>query len=175
MGLLLIFCSSVQSYSYGDTWMGYQLEQNVKAAGLRIGPFRIRTLLYLGDAGYDSNVYRTPSNPIKDYSITAGPRFYVYLPIKKKIVFSIYESPQYVYYAKTKGERTWNNYFNRQVHFILNKFFVTLGKGYSVAREIWNTEIDIRPQRKEDSYEGSILWQVTKKTSLLAKYSAGEV
>lgn len=146
--------------------MGYQLEQSVKAAGLKLGPFRIRTVLYLTNAGYDSNVYRTPSNPIKDYSITAGPGFYIYLPLKKKIIFSIFESPQYVYFVETKRERTWNNYFNGQVNFVFNRFLLTFGKGYSVAREIWNTEIDIRPQRKEDSFYGSVLWQKSKKISL---------
>ena len=81
-------------------------------------------------------------------------------------MISIYESPQYVYFLKAERERTWNNYFNGQVNFVLNRFFVVLGKGYSRAREIWNTEIDIRPQRKEASSQGSLLWQISKKTSL---------
>lgn len=137
--------------------MAYDLEQQVKAAGLKFGPFKIRTALYLTNAGYDSNFYRTPNNPVTDLSIIGGLGFFIYLPIKKKIVISIYESPQYVYFAETKRERTWNNYFNGQVNFVLNRFFSTLGKGYSVAREIWNTELDIRPQRKKDSSQGSLL------------------
>jgi len=169
---ILVMCCSLAPYSYGwgKTWMGYQLEQSVKEAGLKLGPLRIRTMLYLTNAGYDSNVYRTPSNPIKDYSITAGPGFYIYLPLKKKIIFLIYESPQYVYFAETKRERTWNNYFNGQMNFVFNRFLLTFGKGYSVAREIWNTEIDIRPQRKEDSYQGSVFWQKSKKVSLFFRY-----
>ena len=150
----------------GKTWMGNNLEQQIKAARLNLGPFRIRTDFYLTDAGYDSNVYRTSTNPIRDFSITLGPGFYVYLPIEKKIVISIYESPRYVYFVETKRERTWNNYFSGQVHFVLNRIFITLGKGYSVARQIWSTEIDARPQRKDDSSQGSLLWQISKKTSL---------
>ncbi|MBW1935570.1 MAG: outer membrane beta-barrel protein, partial [Deltaproteobacteria bacterium] len=82
----------------------------------------------------------------------------------------IYDSPQYVYFKETKKERTWNNYFNGQVHFVFTRIFISLGKGYSAARERWNTEIDIRPQRKEDSYSGSFLWQATKRTSLYLQY-----
>jgi len=160
-----------KAYGWGKTWLGYDLEQQIKAAGLSLGPFRIRTVLYLANAGYDSNVYRTPNNPIKDFSFTIGPEFYVNLPIKKKIVISIYESPQYIYFTKTEGERTWNNYLSGQVHFILNRFFITLGKGYSVAQEIWNTEIDIRPRRKEYSSQGSLLWQISRKTSLFIRFS----
>ncbi len=150
--------------------MGYDLEQQVKAAGLALGPFRIRTVFYLTDAGYDSNVYRAPVNPIKDFSITAGPGFNVYLPIKEKIVISIYESPQYVYFMKTESERTWNNFFNGQLNFIINRFFLAIGKGYSVAREIWNTEINTRPQRKEDSSQANLQWQLTKRSSLLFRF-----
>jgi hypothetical protein len=168
--LIMFLCVAKQSYGWGKTRMGYDLEQQVMAAGLDLGPFRIHTVLYLADAGYDSNVYRTPDNPIKDYSITFGPGFYVYLPIKGKVVISVYESPQYVYFMKTERERTWNNFFNGQVSFILNRFFISLGKSYSVAREIWNTEIDIRPQRKEDSWQGSLQWQLTKKSSLLSQF-----
>lgn len=151
--------------------MGKELDQKVSAAKLSLGPFRIKTAFYLNNAGYDSNVYRTPANPIKDFSITTGPGFNIYLPIRKMIVLSIYESPQYVYFAETRRERTWNNYFNGQVHFVFQRFFLTFGKGYSVAREIWNTEIDIRPQRKEDSFEGSVLSQFSKRTSLFFRYS----
>jgi hypothetical protein len=153
------------------TWMGNNLEQQINAAGLKFGPFKIRTVLNLTNAGYNSNVYRTPINPIEDFALTIGPGFYVYLPIKKKIVISIYESPQYVYFMETERQRGWNNYFNGQVHFILNRFFITLGKGYVVARETWNTEIDVQPLRKEDSYHGSLLWQISKKTSLFFRFS----
>jgi hypothetical protein len=167
---IMLLGVATESTGWGKTLMGYDLEQQIKAAGVKLGPFRIRNVLYLTDAGYDSNVYRTPNNPIKDFSISAGPGFYLYLPIKQKIIISIYESPQYVYFVKTKRERTWNNYFNGQVNIVLNRFFIALGKGYSVAREIWNTEIDIRPQRTEDSSQGSLQWQITKKTSLLFRF-----
>jgi len=157
-------------HGWGMTWMGYDLEQQVNGARLNLGPFRIKTVFYFTNVGYDSNVYRTPNNPIQDFSITVGPGFYVYLPLKKKIVISIYESPQYVYFAETERERTWNNYFNGQVNFVLNRFFIVLGKKYSISREIWNTELDIRPQRKEDSSQGSLLWQISKRSSLFFRF-----
>jgi len=167
---MLIFISVHKSYGWGKTWMGSELERLVREAWLTVGPFRINTVLLLRNAGYDSNLYRKSYDPVKDYTITVGPGFYVYLPIKKKIIFSIYESPQYVYFKETKKERSWNNYFKGQVNFVFTRIFFSLGKGYSAARERWNTEIDIRPQRKENSYLGSFLWQVTKRTSFYIQY-----
>jgi hypothetical protein len=168
------------SYGYGKTWLGRDLEWQIKNAGLNLGPFRVRTVFMLSNAGYDSNVYYGATNePVKDLTFTAGPAFYIYLPIKKKIIFSIYESPQYIYFKETERERTWNNYLNGQVHFVFNRFVATFGIGRSEAKERWNTEIDIRVLRKEESLQGSFLWQIAKKTSLnlsyrMARYDYGE-
>jgi len=142
----------------------------MRSTGWNLGPLKIQTRLFLNDAGYDSNIYYGSANQIKDYTFTVGPGFNIFLPLKKKIVLQIYESPQYAYYLETRKERTWNNYFNGQVHFVLNRFFVSVGQGYSTARQRWNTEIDIKLRRKEDSLQGSVLWQATKKTSFSLRY-----
>ena len=147
-----------------STWRGDTLLRQLELAPWRIGPFRIQPQIVLSDIGYDSNIYYTPNAP-GDYTLTAGPALTTYLSLKKKIVFELYESPRYVYYFQTARERSWNNYFTGNVHFLLNKFFITLGYTNSNARERWNYEIDIRPRRKENGYNGDILWQPSRKTS----------
>jgi Putative beta-barrel porin 2 len=169
--MIMLLCVAKDSYGWGKTRLGINLEQQVNAAGLKFGPFKIRAALFLPYAGYDSNVYQAPINPIEDFSITVGPGFDVYLPIKNMIVFSIFESPQYVYYRETKQLQGWNNFFNGQVHFVLNRFFITLGKGYIIARERWSTELNAQPLRKENSSQGSLYWQLSKKTSLFFRFS----
>jgi hypothetical protein len=159
----------------GKTWMGISLDQQVQEAKLNLGPLKLKPVFYLSDAGYDSNIYRANANPIKDYSATIGPGFNIYFPIKNRLVISAYESPQYLYFAETKGERAWNNYFHGQIHLIFQRFFLTLGKAYSSAREIWNTEIDSRPRRKEDSLEGSALCQFSQKTSVSIGYQRAKI
>jgi len=151
--------------TYGKTWKGAELEWLVKQAGFKLGPFRVKTVFILNDAGYDTNVYRMSDHPVKDYSFTAGPALTFYLPIKKKVVFTIYESPRYVYFFETKRERTWNNSFIGRIQFALNRVFLSAEAGFAVAREIWSTEIDIRPQRRTAAASASILWQPSKKTS----------
>jgi hypothetical protein len=160
----LSFFSSLL-FGYGKTWKGYELEWLVNQAGTRIGPFHINAGFSLGDAGYDSNVYRMPDASVKDYSFTGGPALTLYLPINKKIILTVYESPQYVYFLETKRERTWNNTLNGRIQFALNRFFVSAEAGVTVAREIWSSEIDIRPRLKSASALGLVLWQPTQKTS----------
>lgn len=155
---------------YGDTIMQKKLQSMWQDARINIGPFRMKMTLFLNDAGYDSNVYRTYYDPIEDWTFTTGPAFSVYLPLKKRILFLFHESPQYVYFRETKHERTWNHYFNGEVHFYINRFLFSFGKGYSDARQRWNTEIDIRPRLKTDSLMGAVLWQISKKTSFSLRY-----
>lgn len=167
-------------YGYGKTWLGRDLELQVKNAGFSLGPFRTRVQFVLSNAGYDSNVYYGATDePVKDLTFTAGPAFNIYLPIKKKVIFSIYESPQYVYFRETQRERTWNNYFQGEVYFIFNRFVASAGIGRSEAKQRWNTETDIPIFRTEESVQGSVLWQPAKKSSFnfsyrMARYDYGE-
>jgi len=163
--LVLLTLVSPLSFGYGKTWMGANLEWLVRQAGFKLGPLRAKTVFVLNDAGYDSNVYRVHDHPVNDYSFTAGPAFTFYLPIKKKIVFTIYESPRYVYFFESKQERTWNNSLLGRIQFALNRVFISAEAGFAVAREIWTAEIDIRPQRRAAAASAFVLWQPSKKTS----------
>lgn len=147
------------------TWKGLELRRRIEAAPWKIGPFRLQPAVMIRNAGYDSNVYYRPE-PVADYWLTAGPAFDAYVKLGKKIVVHAFESPQYVYFFETEKERTWNNYFGADASLLLRRFFVTAGGAMNDARERWSSEVDYRPRRKEEARFGSLLWQVTRKTSL---------
>jgi len=152
---------------WGKTWMGLALRQAVESAKWKIGPFSIAPAFYLMDAGYDTNLYYgRGGTPIKDYTVTAGPGFTVYWPLNKKLVLQVVESPRYVYYHDTKNERAWNNFLNARINLAFNRIFMMAGWGFTSARQRLSTEIEIRPRRKERIYEGAILWQASKRTSV---------
>jgi len=156
--------------SFAETWKGQELDRKWHAAAWHFGPFRIQPSLVISNAGMDSNVFYSPAEPIKDFTITAGPAATLYVPIHRKFVLSAYGSPQYVWYSKTDRERTWNYYFNGAAQLSLKNVFFSLEGTYSDARERWNTEIDIRPRRKEEGYGGSVLLKAAWKTSFLLGY-----
>jgi hypothetical protein len=161
----LIFLFIFPSPAAATTWKADELLRQFQLAPWKIGPFRIQPSIVLSDFGYDSNIYST-NNPIKDYTLTAGPAFNAYLAIKKKGILTVSESPRYGYFFETARERSWNNYLRGDVSFLFNKFFISFGANLNNARERWNYEIDIRPRRKAQGFQGSLLWQPTKKTSL---------
>ena len=155
---------------FAETWKGLELKRKMADAAWKFGPFHIQPSLVVSNAGVDSNVLYSPTNPIKDFTITAGPAATVYIPIVSRFVLSLYGSPQYVWYSKTARERSWNYYLNASAQLSLRNVFFSLDGVYSDARERWNTETDIRPRRKEEGFGGSVLVKAAWKTSFSLAY-----
>jgi len=162
---LAIFAAGAVAAS-AETWKGLDLQKRIADAPWRFGPFKIQPSLVISNAGVDSNVFYSPSDPVKDYTVTAGPAATVYLPIHRRFVLSVQGSPQYVWYSKTEQERTWNYYLGGAAQLSLKNVFLSLEGSYSDARERWNTEIDIRPRRKEEGFGGSLLVNLAHRTSV---------
>jgi hypothetical protein len=158
------------SLSRAETWKGKELEDLWRKTPWHVGPFRIQPAIVISNAGVDSNLYYSPSNPVKDFTVTAGPEAIIYLPVHRTLILSASASPQYVYYVKTAQERTWNYYLTGSAALNLRHVFLSFDWRYSDAREHWNYEIDIRPRRKEKGLGGSFLIQTSHRTSLEVDY-----
>ncbi|MCJ7486828.1 MAG: outer membrane beta-barrel protein, partial [Candidatus Aminicenantes bacterium] len=146
----------------------------------RLGAFRVNAAFSLSNVGYDSDVfYGYFAEPVPDYTFSAGVPIQVLLPLSKKVVLDIFDSPQYVFYLDTKNERAWNNIFRGQVHFAFDRVYVQLGGGLSNVRYRLSPELNVNVRQKQDRLDGLILWQASKRASLAfvygsAKYDFGE-
>ncbi len=163
--ILLLGFFLILAYSLSMPQTMEEKLREMENARWKLGPLRITPVIYVTNVGYDSNVYGTPWNPVEDYTFTAGPGFFFYLPIKKRHLFNGFFSPQYVYFYQEKKERTWNKYGSANFYMVLRRFLINVGKNYSDARERWNTEIDIRPRRKEDTSLVSVALLTKRKLS----------
>ena len=167
-------------FGQGNTWVGANLAQMVEGARWRLGAFRVNAAFSLSNVGYDSDVlYGYTAEPIPDFTLAAGTMVQVLLPLSKKVVLDIFDSPQYVFYLDTKNERAWNNTFRGRVHFAFDRVYVQLGGGLSDVRYRLSPELNINVRQKQDSLDGLVLWQVSKRASLAfvygsAKYDLGE-
>jgi hypothetical protein len=170
-----------------QTWRGDELRRLMDEAPWHFGPFLIQPAFVIANAGVDSNIYYTVSNPVKDFTLTAGPAATLYMPIHRRLarpggptsrpvsqpsqfVLTLYGSPQYVWYSKTERERTWNYYFRGAAQLDLKNAFFSVEGLYSDARERYSTEIDYRPRRKELGYGASSLLRLAYKTSFALGY-----
>ena len=168
IGVMILFCQSTEIF--GNTLMREKLRSIWQDTWIKAGPLRINAVLFLNNVGYDSNVYRTTIDPINDFTLTAGPGLTVYLPIEQRVLFSVSGSPQYDFFKDTEKERSWSTYFGGKVHFFIGRFFFILGIDYSDAKQRWDSEIDLRLRRKEDSLHGAVLWQTSRRTSISLGY-----
>jgi len=160
-----IICLLLWSGLRAETWKARELYLAWERAAWKFGPIKIQPIIVIKDAGYDSNIYYQPE-AVSDFWLTAGPGVDAYLIVKRRIIIHVFESPQYVYFFKTERERTWNNYLNGDVSLSFNQLLLTVGGNLNNARERWNTEIDIRPRRKEERGFVSLLYQMSYRISL---------
>lgn len=147
-----------------ETWKAKEMRLAWERAAWRIGPVRLQPAILIKDAGYDSNIYYHPE-AVSDFWLTAGPAANMYFMVKRRLIVHLFESPQYVFFLKTKRERTWNNYLNGDISLSFNRVLFTFGGSYNNARERWNYEIDIRPRRKEKGAFFSLLFQKSSRVS----------
>jgi hypothetical protein len=159
-----------RSYGWGNTWMGANLEQIVKAARLRLGPIRYNASLTFSSV-YDSDIYfGSATNPVPDYSLATGPQLRFYLPIRKGLVLEVAEIPQYMYFVRSKQERTLNNVFQSQIHLALERWYFRTGAEFKNVKERVSTELNFNVRRRETDLSGLSFLQLSQSTSLSLQF-----
>jgi len=172
-GLSWLVVAPSPAFGQGDTWAGASLAQMVEGARWRLGVLRVNATFSLSNVGYDSDVfYGYLAEPVPDYTFSAGTTVQVLMPLSKKIVLDVFDSPQYMFYLDTKNERAWNNTFRGQVHFAFDRVYVQLGGGLSNVRYRLSPELNVNVRQNQDGLDGLILWQVSQRASLAFVYGS---
>ncbi len=128
--------------------------------------------LTLTNAGYDSDIYYGYlDNAVPDITFLAAVPLQVLLPISKKIVLEVFDSPQYLFYFNTNSERALNNIFNGQAHFVFDKLYIQAGGRMSNFRQRLSPELNVNVRQKEEGLNGTILWQASQATSFAILYN----
>ena len=167
--------ASGPAWGQGNTWVGANLQQMVEAARWRLGVLRINAAFRLARTGYDSDIYygflpdRTP-----DVTSSASAPVQVLLPLSKKAVVDVSDSPEYVFYLDNRGQRTWNNTVYGRVHVALDKIYIQAGGGLANVRRRLSPELDLNIRQKTLNLSGLLLWQASKSTSLAVLYSGAQ-
>ena len=174
IGIVILVCmlvSPVQTFGWGNTWNGINLEKIVNSSLWRIGALRCNATFWLYNSGYDSNIfYGNLQEPISDFTFSAGSNITLYMPFKSGIVFEINETPQYGFYLHNKEDMGFSNSFSSQVHFALKKLYFRIGGGYINIKERVTTELYINVRRRENDFNGMAFWQISKRSALSLEY-----
>jgi hypothetical protein len=151
--------------------MGTSLEMLVNGARWKAGPFRYSAALRLSNVGYDSDVYYGSTvNPVPDFTLAARTDIRLFLPLTKRVVIDVSESPEYLFFGKTKRDRALNNTFRGQVHVVFDNFYVQAGGGLGNSKQRLSSELNVPVRVKGDDQAALVLWQVLKGISLAVQF-----
>ena len=166
IAILSVLPLSGQSFKFGNTWLGANLEEIINTTLGNIGPFRYNASFSLTPR-YNSDIFfGHTQNPVPDYIFVVSPRLSIFLPLKNGIVFEISDTPNYVFYLDTERERTLNNTFQARVHLALDKFYFQFGGALTNAKQRWSTEAFFNVRRKVNNLIGLAFWQISESSAL---------
>lgn len=177
--VILLFVSIGWSHTYSP-YRTFRTEwYSIKeTAPWRIGPFYLRPEIRLREIGYDANVYREreQDDPVTDYTFTFSPQITAYWLLGHSVILSFQENPEYVYYFEQTQERRWNNSFSPQLRWMILNRFVLGGKyDYQNRRYRFSSEVDVRVNELNKTYEGSLFYETPRETSLGFRYTRSDI
>jgi hypothetical protein len=166
----LLIVTIFKTYVHGQSNQTFNSELNSikERAKWRLGPFRIYPTLQLS-AGYDNNIFGTYKQlgPVSDFVATVSPQLTIYLPFRNWFILSLFESPQYVYFAETENERALNNSYSLAFRMLVfNRFSLSGAYESAKTKERISSEIDRRIFGQIDGYSGSIFLETARSTSI---------
>jgi hypothetical protein len=82
------------------------------------------------------------------------------------------DRPQYNFFIKSENERALDNVFRGQIHITLERFYFQAGGRVLNVRQRLSPELNVYFRQKENSLNGTMLWQTSKKVSLGLLYES---
>lgn len=167
---LCLFCFLVPAQISGQEYhtFNWEKERIQRLTKWQFGPFRIYPTVNFRNIGYDDNVYRQreQDGPVSDFTATVSPILNTYVLYKNWVILDFTLNPEYVYFAKTDRERSFNFEYSTEMKFNLFHRFVLSGSYlYEKARRRASSEFDVRANQVLKSVEGRFFYETARETS----------
>lgn len=168
--LLFLLTAQFSTSAFGQSYQSFlsTLEQVSKLRKFKFGPFWIFPTFHLKDIGYDDNVYfqREGDEQASDFTGTLSPGVSIYFIFRNRLLLSLRENPEYVFYFEQKRERRLNNTLSPEFKYLfLNRFVISGGYLDSNRRRRATSEFDVRANERMKSYTGRFFYETARQTS----------
>ena len=164
--LTLAFSPALKAQDYRT--FRSDLESIKERANWTLGPFRIDPSLQF-DLSHDSSVYGTygTQEPVPDYIASVALPITVYLPFHDRLILSLTDRPQYLYFFDLKDERSFNNSYSLEARLLLLNRLVLSGEyGFDRAKYRFSSEIERRTFQQIESSSGSLFLETARETAI---------
>jgi hypothetical protein len=157
---LALFLTAVATLS-GQTFE-QRVDDIVSRARFKVGPLRFYPVLEFSQFGWVSNIYGQASTEhlISDFVITPSPKLNVYFILRRRLILSFTENPEYHFYFKSHRYNHFANNYRTELSFpffgsliITAGFFSQSHRSLAVAELDRQVETATRGIRTEVSYE----------------------
>jgi hypothetical protein len=133
------------------------------------GPLHILPRVVLRDAGYDSNVFGSSTNPVSDWTGTVGLGLRLYLPIGGKTYIRGEAIPQYTWYDKLSDRRRWGGVASAGFLGFYNRLSFELSGGLvNDSSFLLNSEVETRVVQKRKDVSAGVELDLSHRISLFA-------
>jgi Putative beta-barrel porin 2 len=159
-----------------QSYQSFQDEYDAIREGvrLRLGPLRLMPRFRLTDVGYDSNVYfrEQAGEVVHDATATLAPELHGYWLLGHAAILSFTENPEYLFYAREKGLRSFTNNFSGGLRLRLLRHF-SLSGDYHIERHVRRVLSDLDHRIRDSSTGGtaSLFFETARATAIGATAS----
>lgn len=161
-GLRLLLCS-VAAVALTPALAAAQTDP--QRPGVRVGPLQISPRLVFSNIGVDDNVFNEPTDPKRDFTLTATPDVELSVqPGRLRLAFT--SQVDFVYFHKYTSERSVNRIFSGRADLDLTRLkpFFTVSAAHTSAR--LNSEIDSRARHHPRAYAAGTSLRLASRTSV---------
>jgi len=146
-----------------------ELQEVIDNTRFRFGPFRLYPLIKFQEIGYDSNVFRDPTDaePSTDFTFTFSPELRVHTLVGNSLILTFTYNPEYVFYNdQTALRRLYHSYWT-DIKWQLMNSFVFSGSFINQSRlhRPWG-EIIQKLNEKRLGYQASFYYEGPRDTTL---------
>jgi Putative beta-barrel porin 2 len=144
------------------------------AARIHFGPLGLSPTLAVGNIGLDTNVFNTPTDPTRDFTVSVLPATREWLPVGPLLLSGKTGVPL-TYFEKSTTQRSVG--FAQDARAVLNLVRVTpyAAFGYASSYTQPNAEISVRVQQVTQSVTAGAKVALGARTSLDTSYVTGSV
>jgi hypothetical protein len=140
-----------------------ELTDKQKKGRFRLGPVALTPRLELRNAGVDTNVFVTPTNPIEDTSIVLRASSDVFVPVGRRVRLAGTGWIDFNYFASEDDERSTDPGGQGRVEVDAWRLTFQVGGGAFRSRQLYSTDIDERIQRTEQWVNGGVQLRLTSR------------
>jgi hypothetical protein len=118
-----------------------QIDEDMSRSKFHLGPIRLLPSISITNAGYDSNVFATSTDPVADWTATivAGTR--LLLPLGSKMYFVGNVFPRYTWYASLSDRDHWGGTFDGAILGFFNRLSFQVKGSDTQFYELYSSEL----------------------------------